>query len=80
MWTTIDKKAYAQKVRGLKPLESFTDPDGTMEFSCGKPQIVTIWGIRGNNNEDDTPVVKCEMHKESRHDLEWVTEYFEYSN
>jgi len=78
MWVTIDKETYMQKVKGLKPIESFTDPDGTMSFSCGRPQIVTIWGIRGNSNEEDTPIVKCEQRKESRYDIEWQTEYSEY--
>jgi hypothetical protein len=80
MWQNIDKETYMQKVKGLKPIESFTDPDGTMEFSCGRPQIVTIWGTVGTNEEENTPIVKCEMRKESRHQLEWDTEYSEYVN
>ncbi len=67
-----------EKVNGLKPIESFTDPDGIMEFSYGRPQIVTIWGTVGARNEYDTPIVKCEMRKQDRHQPEWETEYFEY--
>jgi hypothetical protein len=78
MWVTIDKETYMQKVIGLKPIESFTDPDGTMHFSCGRPQIVTIWGTVGVGEEENTPVVKCEQRKEDRHQLEWETEYSEY--
>ena len=76
MWVKIDKDTYMQKVIGLKPIESYTDPDGTQPFSCGRPQMVTVWGIRGE--EENTPVVKCEQVKESRHDTEWQTEYSEY--
>lgn len=79
-WNKIDKETYMGKVKGLKPIESFTDPDGTMEISCGRPEIVTIWGIVGGKNEDDTPIVKCEQRKENRHQQEWDTEYFEYIN
>ena len=78
MWVTIDKETYMQKVKGLRPIESFTDPDGTMQFSCGRPQIVTVWGIVGAKDEDDTPVLKCEQRKENRHQVEWETEYSEY--
>lgn len=85
MWQTIDKETYMEKVKGLKPIESFTDPDGTMEFSCGKPQIETIWGtVATVVNEDgeygNQPVVKCEMRKHDRHQKDWDTEYFEYVN
>jgi hypothetical protein len=80
MWITIDKETYMQKVKGLRPIESCTDPDGTMQFSCGRPQIVTVWGVVGANSEDNTPVVKCEQRKEDRHQVEWETEYSEYVN
>lgn len=80
MWQSISKEVYMEKVKGLKPLESYTDPDGILQMSFGKPKIETVWGIRGNSGEDDKPVVKCEMNKESRHDLEWVTEYFEFNS
>jgi len=77
MWTTIDKETYMQKVKGLKPIESFTDPDGILAMSCGKPQILTVWGI--SEMGETIPVVKCEQHKDSRHDTDWKTEYFEYN-
>jgi hypothetical protein len=78
MWVTIDKETYMQKAKGLKVIESYTDPDGILEFSSGRPQIVTVWGILGE--EENTPVVKCEQIKESRHDIEWQTEYSEYKS
>lgn len=78
MWGKIDKETYMEKVKGLKPLESYTDPDGTQVMSFGRPHILTIWGLRGNSGEEDSPIVKCEMNKESRHDIEWDTQYFEY--
>lgn len=78
MWNKIDRETYMQKVKGLKPIESFSDPDGTLHFGYGKPAMDTIWGIVGTNDQPDQPIVKSEMRKESRHQLDWDTEYFEY--
>jgi hypothetical protein len=78
MWNKIEKEAYMQKVVGLKPLESYTDPEGTLPFSCGIPQIETIWGTEGGKEEYDKTVVKCKMTKQNRHQQDWDTEYFEY--
>lgn len=78
MWNKIDKETYMEKVKGLKPLESYTDLDGTQVMSFGRPRIETIWGISGAGLTNDLPMVKCEMNKESRHDIEWDTQYFEY--
>jgi len=83
MWQQIDKEIYMEKVKGLTVIESFTDPDGMFEYSCGKPQIETVYGIPATvPNEDgqyeNTPVVKCEMIKQDRHQKEWDTKYFEY--
>ena len=75
MWVKIDKETYMEKVKGLKPLESYTDPDGTLEMSCGQPQIDTIWGI--NNWPDLQQIVRCTHTKKDRHQLDWDTEYFE---
>lgn len=45
MWVTIDKETYMQKVAGLDPIESITDPDGTLyQSSEGKPRAVTDLG------------------------------------
>jgi hypothetical protein len=78
MWKRIDKDTYMKKVKGLKPIEGFSDPDGTLHFGYGKPAMDTIWGIVGKNDEPDQPIVKCEMRKENHRQLDWDIEYFEY--
>lgn len=70
-WQTIDKDTYMKKVVGLRVLESFSDPDGDLPFGYGKPAMDTIWGI------GETAIVKCEMRKNNRHELNWEYEYFE---
>jgi hypothetical protein len=79
MWVTIDKETYMQKVAGLDPIESITDPDGTLyQSSEGKPRAVTVWGTKGEGDEYAKPVVKCEMKKEHRHVIEWDAQFFEW--
>jgi hypothetical protein len=78
MWNEINKEAYMKKVIGLKPLESYTDPDGIQVMSFGRPHILTIWGMPGSKDDDATPIVKCEMNKGSRHDRDWDVQYYEY--
>lgn len=78
MWSKIEKEVYMERVYGLKPLESYTDPDGILSMSCGKPYIETVWGISGAGLTNSLPMLKCEMRKEHRHQQEWDTEYFEY--
>lgn len=75
-WKKIDKDLYMEKVVGLKPIESFSDPDGCLPFGYGHPAMDTIWGVVGDKH--DMPVVKCEMRKENRHQLLWTFEYFEF--
>jgi hypothetical protein len=79
MWVTIDKETYMQKVAGLDPIESITDPDGTLyQSSEGKPRAVTVWGHKAKGDQYATPVVKCEMKKEHRHVIEWDAQFFEW--
>lgn len=72
MWKEIDREEYMNKVKGLKPIESFSDPDGILSFGYGRPAMDTIWGT-----DIDNPLVKCEMRKENRRQLEWEYKYFE---
>jgi hypothetical protein len=71
MWQEITKDVYMDKVKGLKPIESFSDPDGILPYGYGCPAMDTVWG----NGEKQ--IVKCEMRKQSRHDVEWQFNYFE---
>ena len=60
----------------LKPIETFSDPDGILSFGYGKPAMDTIWGI--SDGEESKPILSHEMRKESRHDKEWQYRYFQY--
>lgn len=71
MWQEITKDAYMDKVKGLKPVESFSDPDGILPYGYHQPAMDTVWG------KDDKHIVKCEMRKDNRHQLEWDCKYFE---
>jgi hypothetical protein len=71
IWTEITKEEYMEMVKDLKPLESFSDPDGVLPYGYGYPAMNTIWG-----NDPDFPVVKCEMRKANRGELEWRYTYY----
>lgn len=70
MWKAIEKDEYMKKVAGLKPLESFSDPDGVLSFGYGVPAMDTVWG------NDSGPLLKCEMRKDNRHQADWDYSYF----
>lgn len=65
-------------VKDLKPLSSFTDTEGILQSGNGRPCIETTWGVPGKGDVEERQVVKCEMNKESRHEMEWQIEYFEW--
>lgn len=56
----------------LRPIASFSDPDGTCHFGYGVPAMDTDWGISGT----DKPLARCQMRKENRHSGIWKCEYF----
>lgn len=60
-----------EMVNALRPLESFSDPDGVSPCGNGKPSMDTIWG-----NDPGLPVCKCEMRKANRHEIEWKSTYY----
>jgi len=60
------------KGKNLKPISSFSDPDGVLSFGYGCPAMDTDWGTE----DEDEPFARCEMRKESRHDNEWIYTYF----
>jgi len=55
----------------LKPISSFSDPEGTFPFGYGVPAMDTYWGL----SVEDEPLAKCEMRKKDRHS-DWEYEYF----
>jgi hypothetical protein len=71
MWHKITKEMYMEKVKGLKPMESFSDPDGVSPIGYGCPAMDTTWG------KDYEEIVKCEMRKQDRHQAEWDYTYYE---
>lgn len=71
MTTEITKEEYMGLVKGLKPIESFSDPDGILPFGYGMPAMDTVWGT-----DSEHPVVECQMRKESRHQQDWEYKYF----
>ena len=60
------------KKQNLKPISSFSDPDGAIPFGYGVPAMDTDWGVEG----DEEPIARCEMRKESSHDAEWKYTYY----
>ncbi len=72
MWQQIDEVEYMERVVGLKPIESFSDPDGVFSFGYGRPAMDTVWGTDGE------PILKREMRKENRHQLKWDNQYFKF--
>lgn len=68
----VTKTEYmnAFKNRELKPIGSFSDPDGVLPFGYGRPAMDTDWGL------DETTVARCEMRKEYRTDTEWNCTYY----
>jgi hypothetical protein len=55
----------------LKPISSFSDPDGTSPYGIGRPSMDTDWGVSGT----DDVLATHEMRKEHRNN-EWETRYF----
>lgn len=72
MWKPIAKEVYMQQVGELKPMESFSDPDGTSPYGKGYPWMETIWG------RDDECILKCITSKVNRHQQHWDEHYFQH--
>lgn len=72
MWRPITKEVYMQQVGELKPVESFSDPDGTSPLGRGRPWMETIWGL------DDKRILKCITSKLDRHQQHWDEYYFQH--
>lgn len=60
------KMLYARFRSQLKPISTFSDPDGTSPYGNFRPQMVTVWGF---NNDD--PFIEVHETKESRHADSW---------
>lgn len=56
----------------LKPISSFSDPDGVLPFGYGCPAMDTDWGT----DSEEEPFARCEMRKDDRHQQEWEYTYF----
>ena len=70
--TPITRDEYMELVRGLKPMESFSDPEGCSPFGNMRPQMVTVWG------DGERHIVTFKKTKENRHQSEWDYEYFKH--
>lgn len=68
--TEITKEEYMTLVKDLKPMFSFSDPDGTSPIGNGRPFMEKIWG------DGATEIVCCEMSKENRHQNHWDYTYY----
>lgn len=68
----ITREEYMKLVEGCSPYSSFSDPDGVLSFGYGRPAMDTVWG------KDDKDVCRCEMRKESRHQIEWEYTFYKY--
>lgn len=75
MWKEISKDEYMIRVSELKPIESFSDPDGTSPYGHGRPWMETIWGH--SSVERDTGILKCIMSKSDRQQENWNEQYYE---
>lgn len=62
---------YFKKYK-FKVFSSFTDVAGTSPLGYGRPAIDTKYGLDGF----DEPILKTEMRKESRDDMEWKYKYY----
>ena len=60
------------KGKNLKPISSFSDPEGILSFGYGCPAMDTDWG----NSDEDEPYARCEMRKDHRLQEEWEYTYF----
>lgn len=82
MWIEINKEEYMQIFsdyrHDLKPFASYTDIDGVLPFSSGKPQYMTEWGI--NYGGKDEPLLKAESEKQNASDSTFTHRYFKWAN
>ncbi len=55
----VDRETYLQafKKQTLKPISSFSDPDGILSFGYGKPAMDTDWGTAGR----EEPIRKSKL-------------------
>lgn len=70
----VTREEYITFFRGnlnMKPISSFSDPDGIIPFGYGVPAMDTDWGY-----EPDKPLARCEMRKENRDVSHWEYTYY----
>lgn len=67
---TADEYFAAFKKYELKPIGSFSDPDGVISFGYGCPAMDTDWGV------GELLIARCEMRKEDAHQAAWDFRYF----
>lgn len=72
MWRPIKKEDYMSRVPGLKPVESFSDPEGTSPYGRGFPWMETVWG-----NEEER-ILKVITSKIDLDQPKWDEHYFEH--
>lgn len=70
--TEQEYREFFKNNEDLRPIASFSDPDGTCHFGYGVPAVDTDWGISGT----DEPLARCQMRKDNRHSGVWKCEYF----
>lgn len=67
----VSRDEYMEVVKNLKVFSSFSDPDGTSPYGNNRPQMITDWGMEGDNLE----LCACHMTKKTRHDEDWNYKY-----
>lgn len=60
------------KKHKLKPISSFSDPDGILPFGYGIPAMDTDWGIEGS----EKIIARCEMRKNNSQEENWEYTYY----
>jgi hypothetical protein len=75
MWKEITRDEYMIRVSELKPIETFSDPEGTSPYGTGRPYMETIWGH--SSPERDVGILKCITSKSDCHQENWDEEYYE---
>ena len=61
--TEEEYREFFKNNEDLRPIASFSDPEGTCHFGYGVPTMDTDWGISGT----DEPLARCQMRKDNRH-------------
>lgn len=72
MWKeiTIEEYKAIHDLAKLRPVSSFSDPDGILPYGYGRPAMDTVWGT------EDNEILLCEMRKENRHQDKWDFKFY----